>query len=229
MEKTTAVAEKTDFAFLFGLILTCFFVSGFTGLVYQILWTRMIVKIIGSAPFSISIVLTVFMGGLGWGSYLAGKRIDTVKNPFTLIRIYGGLELVIALYGLAFPFLLVFFKPLFSLLYNHLFAHFWLYNLITFAGCAVLLIIPVTCMGATLPVLCRFFVTRLDIVGTHIGRLYGLNTIGAAFGSLICGFWLINALGVWGSLAVAVLLNTSIGIVCLRSAGKKMRPPAGEG
>lgn len=201
--------------FLFTLILICFFISGFTGLVYEILWTRMIVKVIGSAPFSVSIVLTVFMGGLGWGSYLAGKRIDRVKNPLTLVRIYGVLELIIAAYGLIFPLLLIVFKPVFSILYSRLFSYFWVYNLITFVGCCILLIIPVTCMGATLPVLCRFFVTRIDAVGTHIGRLYGLNTIGAAFGSLICGFWLIQYLNVQGTLILAVCLNSLIGMICL--------------
>ena len=51
------------------LVLVCFFFSGLTGLIYEILWTRMIVKIIGGAPFAVSIILTVFMGGLGLGSY----------------------------------------------------------------------------------------------------------------------------------------------------------------
>jgi len=50
------------------LILVCFFLSGLTGLIYEVLWTRMIVKIIGGAPFAVSIILTVFMGGLGLGA-----------------------------------------------------------------------------------------------------------------------------------------------------------------
>ncbi len=208
------------FSFLFPLLLTCFFISGFTGLVYEILWTRLIVKVIGSAPFSVSIVLTVFMGGLGLGSYLAGKKIDKIRNSLTLVRIYGGLELVIAVYGLIFPLLLVLSKPLFSLLYNQLYSYFWMYNLVTFFGCFILLLVPVTCMGATLPVLCRFFITSVDTTGANIGRLYGLNTIGAAFGSLICGFWLIDLFGVWGALVTAVFLNTAIGTVCLIFARK---------
>jgi len=59
------------------LVLVCFFFSGLTGLIYEILWTRMIVKIIGGAPFAVSIILTVFMGGLGLGSYLAGQSCLT--------------------------------------------------------------------------------------------------------------------------------------------------------
>lgn len=200
---------------LFILILGCFFISGMTGLIYEILWTRMIVKIIGSAPFAVSIVLTVFMGGLGLGSFLAGKTIDRIKSPLALIKIYGILEIVIGAYGLLLPLLLIFFQPLYSFLYNHLFDYFLGYNLLTFVGCSLLLIIPVICMGATLPVLCRFFVSSISNVGTHVGRLYGLNTIGAAFGSLLCGFWLINLLGIWNTLAFAICLNMLIGIVTI--------------
>ena len=199
------------------LVLTCFFFSGVTGLIYEILWTRMIVKVIGAAPFAVSIVLTVFMGGLGVGSYLASRTIDRIKQPLRLVRIYGILELAIGAYGLAIPFLLRAFTPLYAVVYNRLFSHFMLYNLLTFIGCSLILCIPVICMGATLPILCRFYVTRLSHLGTHAGRLYGLNTIGAALGAFLCGFWLIHYLGMPGTLILAVLINGIIGILCLRA------------
>ncbi|MFC1532525.1 fused MFS/spermidine synthase [Thermodesulfobacteriota bacterium] len=210
-----AKGSKGPASRLFALILCCFFISGLTGLTYEILWTRMIVKIIGSAPFAVSIVLTVFMGGLGLGSYLAGRSIDRIKNPLKLIMLYGILELIIGAYGLILPLLLTLIKPVYAILYNQLFGYFLGYNLITFAGCFILLIIPVTCMGATLPVLSRFFITTISRVGTQVGRIYGLNTIGAAAGSILCGFWLINFIGVWGSLIFAIVLNGIIGIVCI--------------
>ena len=196
-------------------VLICFFLSGITGLTYEILWTRMIVKLIGGAPFAISIILTVFMAGLGLGSYIAGRYIDQVKNHLNLVKIYGVLELVIGFYGLLLPLLIMAFKPLYAIVYNQLFNYFMLYSFLTFLGCALLLVIPVICMGATLPILCRFYVTSLSHLGTHTGRLYGLNTIGAAVGSLLCGFWLINLLGVWGTLIFAVLINCAIGIFCI--------------
>ncbi len=197
------------------LILICFFLSGLTGLIYEILWVKMIVKIIGCAPFAVSIVLTIFMGGLGLGSYLASRTIDRIKEPMKLVKIYGLLELAIGAYALALPVLLVVFRPLYALVYNHLFDHFMIYSFLTFIGCAILLCIPVICMGATLPILCRFYVTKLSHLGTHAGRLYGLNTIGAALGALICGFWLISLLGIWGTLIFAVLINSMIGLFCL--------------
>ena len=197
-------------------ILACFFLSGMSGLVYEILWTRLLVEIIGGAPFSVSIILTVFMAGLGFGSYLAGRHIDRIKTPSTLIKLYGTLELVIGLYAGLVPVLLSAFKPLQSLIYNNLYAHFLAYHLLTFLLCAVIFFVPVVCMGATLPVLCRFYVDRMARVGAHAGRLYGLNTIGAAAGSLMCGFWLIQWWGVPGAMAFAVATNSVIGLACLR-------------
>jgi spermidine synthase len=200
---------------MFLLILACFFLSGLCGLIYEILWIRLIVKVIGSAPFSVSIVLTVFMGGLGLGSYIAGQFIDRITSSRSLVMLYGLLELVIGIYALLVPELLNAVLPLQTALYNRLYAHFIIYNLFTFLICAAVLWLPVTCMGATLPILCRFYVSRLNHLGTHAGRLYGLNTIGAAVGSVLCGFWLINHWGIPGTLKLAVGINLTIGLGCL--------------
>jgi spermidine synthase len=210
------------------LVLVCFFLSGLTGLVYEILWTRMIVKVIGGAPFAVSIVLTVFMGGLGLGSFVASRIVDRIKEPLKLVRIYGILELAIGGYCLVLPVLLVVFRPLYAVVYNQLFRHFVLYNLLTFVGCLVLLCAPVICMGATLPILCRFYVRRLSHLGAHAGSLYGLNTIGAALGALLCGFWLIDVLGMWGSLFLAVAVNVLIGSVCVVAGYRGRIEPIGD-
>jgi spermidine synthase len=222
-KKTRTTAPPTA---LFAFILGCFLVSGLTGLTYEILWTRLIVEIIGSSPFAVSIVLTVFMAGLGVGAYAAGRIIDRVKEPRRLVRIYGILELSVGAYGLLLPVLLEFFKPVSAVVYNRLFDHTLAYHLITFVGCGLVLIIPVTCMGATLPILSRFFVTSLSRVSTHVGRLYGLNTIGAALGSVLSGFWLINLLGVQGTLLVAVLSNALIGAACILAGARMQRGAA---
>ena len=197
------------------IVVICFFLSGLTGLIYEILWTRMMVKIIGAAPFAVSIVVSVFMGGLGLGSYLASRFIGRIKDPLKLVYVYGVLEIVIAAYCMAFPIFLSAFQSIFAPLYNQLFSHFMLYSVLTFLGCSLLLIVPATCMGATLPILCRFYVKNLGHAGNRVGRLFGINTIGAAAGSLLCGFWLIDWLGIWGSQVLAVLVNATIGLTCI--------------
>ena len=208
---------------IFLLMLSCFLISGLTGLIYEVLWTRMIEQIIGTSPFAVSIILTIFMAGLGLGSFIAGKTVDRIKKPEKLIRTYGLLELGIGVYGFALPLLLMLLKPIYAILYSNFFNQFIAYNLLTFIG-IFLLILPVTLMGATLPVLVRFFITSLSGVSGHVGKLYGLNTIGAAAGSLLCGFWLINLFGIWGILYLAVALNAVIGGVCIlvsrKQAGK---------
>lgn len=206
------------------LVLTCFFFSGVTALIYEVLWTRMIVTVIGGAPFAVSTILTVVMGGLGLGSYLASRWTDRISPPGKLIRLYGILELAIGLYCLALPLLLEALRPLCAVIYNQLFAHLLLYNFLTFLVCAALLLLPTICMGATLPLLCRFSVSSLSHLGGHTGKLYGINTLGAAFGALLCGFWLIEKLGVRGTLATAVAANVAIGIACLFAGGTMGTP-----
>ncbi|MFO7569174.1 MAG: fused MFS/spermidine synthase, partial [Smithellaceae bacterium] len=204
------------------LVLVCFFLSGMTALIYQIVWMRFISRVVGGAPFAVSTILVVFMGGLGLGSYLAGRVADRIAGH-RLISTYGFLELVIGLYALFVPLLLWVLKVFYASFYDHLFEYTLFYNLLIFAGTLLVLCVPAVCMGATLPILCRFYVGHLDELGTNSGRLYGLNTIGAAAGSLLCGFWLIASLGVWGAMILAIVLNVGIGLVCIQ-AGYKQKP-----
>ena len=204
------------------LMLTCFFLSGLTALIYEIVWMRFISKIIGSGPFAVSTILVVFMGGMGLGSYISSRKADRIKET-SLIRIYGVLELAIGLYGLLVPSLLMLFEKFFSFLYNNFYEYTIFYNFLVFSASLVLLGIPVVCMGATLPLLCKYYVRNLSHVGTNSGRLYGLNTIGAAAGSLLCGFVLLNNLGIWGTMILAVSINCAIGFSCL-AAGYKAAP-----
>lgn len=205
------------------IVLVCFFSSGISGLIYQILWTRMIVKVIGGAPYAISIILTIFMGGLGLGAYLVSKNIDRIKETERLLKTYGLLELAIGIYAVAIPLLLKAFLPLYSILYNQLYDHVFFYNFLTFVGVSIILCIPVICMGATLPILCQFYVSSLSHLGTHVGRLYGLNTIGAAVGALLCGFWLVEYWGITFTLLFAVLINCLVGVFCV-FVGSKLSP-----
>src|SRR6476619_1384945 len=99
MPKSKAVrsADRQNVAWA---ILLCFFASGMSGLVYQVVWVRELVLVFGATTFAVSTVLTAFMGGLALGSYYFGRRSDTVARP---LRLYGLLEIGIGIYGLAVP------------------------------------------------------------------------------------------------------------------------------
>ncbi|MCF8110771.1 MAG: fused MFS/spermidine synthase [Desulfobacteraceae bacterium] len=204
-------------------ILVCFFLSGMTALIYQIIWMRLISRVVGAAPFAVSAILVVFMAGLGLGGYVAG-RMSSRWHGIGLVRVYGVLEIATAVYAFFVPALLLLSGGIYGILYNNFYEHTLVFNFFVFAGALLLLGFPTICMGATLPILCRFYVSSLAHLGTHAGRLYGLNTFGAALGALVCGFWMISTLGIWGSMLVAVLINATIGLTCIL-----IRPAAATG
>ena len=200
---------------LSGFVAGCFFFSGAAGLVYEVIWVRLIDKIIGSAPFAVATVLSVFMAGLALGSYLSGRIVDRFTRRGALLCMYGLLEIGIGICALLVPFLIHAIQPIYQSIYDRLLNHFWCYPLAAFVGCVFILIVPTALMGATLPVLCRFYVTRLNHIGARTGWLYGLNTIGAALGVVLCGFVLIKSMGVFMSLMLFAGINGVIGLSCI--------------
>src|SRR5918997_1678287 len=92
-------AYSTSSLWLIGL---CFILSGATGLIYEILWARMLGLVFGATTFAISAVLAAFMGGLALGSAWAGKLAARIERP---LRVYGLIEIGIALYAVAVPWL----------------------------------------------------------------------------------------------------------------------------
>src|SRR5581483_11086045 len=99
-------------AILLGLV---FFVSGASGLIYEVAWSRTLRLVVGSTTLSHTIVLTAFMGGLALGAWLAGRRIDRSTRP---LQIYAILELAIGAYGLLLPFVVKAAEPLLGALYR---------------------------------------------------------------------------------------------------------------
>src|SRR5438477_7723993 len=80
-----------------------FFFSGATGLVYELLWVRILYQAFGSTIQSITTVVAAYMGGLGLGAWLLGRKADRHARPAAL---YGWLEIAIGAFGLASPFVL---------------------------------------------------------------------------------------------------------------------------
>ncbi len=190
-------------------ILTLLLLSGSCGLIYEVLWMKLLTLVIGNTIFSITTVLSAFMGGLALGSFLGGRLLDRFKNP---LRIYAILEAGIGAYALVLPLAIAATAPLFRLVYQALDPSFYTLGLLRFLVCGSILLVPATLMGATLPVLCRYFAAQRDDPGWTVGLLYGVNTSGAVLGSLVGGFFLIPTLGTTWTIYVAALLNLSIAL-----------------
>ncbi|MEL6177776.1 MAG: hypothetical protein AAFS10_02435, partial [Myxococcota bacterium] len=85
------------------LIFVFFFFSGASGLVFEVIWSRMLSRVFGSTTFALSALLTAFMTGLALGSELLGRRARHIRRPLLW---YGALEIGIGLYALLVPVLL---------------------------------------------------------------------------------------------------------------------------
>lgn len=182
------------------------------GLIYEVVWMRMLTVIFGNTVFATSTVLAVFMAGLALGSFYFGRLIDKRAN---VLRLYGILEIGIGGYALLLPVLLSAVTPFYIWIYRSFGTGYYLLGLIRFVVSFCLLLWPTICMGATLPVLTRYFAASQKRLGKDVGLLYGLNTFGAVLGCFASGFLLIQILGVKQTAYLAALLNIIIGIIVL--------------
>ena len=190
-----------------------FICSGASGLIYEVIWMRQLTLIFGSTVFATSTVLTAFMAGLALGSYYFGRKIDeSTQSP---LRIYALLEAGIGAFCLVWPLILAALGAIYVLIHRHVTSEFYTLSLIRFVLTFGVLLIPSTLMGGTLPVLTRFFVKRLEQLGTNIGILYALNTFGAVIGTVAAGFFLIEALGVRWTLGVGIAINFAVAAIAL--------------
>ena len=206
-------------------VLSLFFLSGLCGLIYEIIWIRLLRLVMGNTVFSVSTVLTAFMGGLALGSYVAGRLIDRRGHP---LKIYGILEGLIGLYCIAIPGIIAATQPLYRFLYQDVQTSFLLFSFLRFLICSGILLVPTTLMGATLPVLSKYFVRQADQLGWTIGKLYAINTFGAVIGAAGTGFALIPTLGVQRTLYAAVAINLAIALSVLLMVRRTSAPAASE-
>ncbi len=203
------------------VILVCFFASGVSGLVYQVVWVRELVLVFGATTFAVSTVLTAFMGGLALGSYYFGRRSETVERP---LRLYGLLEIGIGLYSLAVPLIFAALPGVYHYFWRWQLSFFAL-SILRFVFATLVLIVPTALMGATLPVLSSFYVRDVGRIGLRVGSLYALNTFGAVLGAAATGFVLIPSLGMTAATTTAASMNVLLGVVALTVSRKAERTP----
>lgn len=185
------------------LVPAIFFLSGAAGLVYQVVWTKELVLQFGVTAHAVSTTVSVFMLGLALGSWVFGRVADRVRRP---LAAYALLELGIAASALVSLALLR--------AVDALVASSWIPELggpgiaaIRTLGTFLVLVVPSTLMGGTLPMLAKELVTNGGTAGRSVGVLYGLNALGGAAGSVLTGFVTIGWLGLRASLLVGVGLN----------------------
>ena len=181
-----------------------FLISGFAALIYQIVWQKALFTAFGVNIESVTIIVSIFMFGLGIGSILGG--ILSTKYPFLLPQFFLIFEVLIGLFGImSLPLIkIVSYAPV----HNSLFK----ISLATFS----LLCFPTMLMGATLPILVSYLHVHDKNIGKSVGKLYALNTIGSAIACFITAGLFFVLFGKQTTVIIAALCNFSVGYLVYR-------------
>ncbi len=205
--------RQLDAAGQFRLALLLFFGSGLCALAYETVWVRQLVFSYGISIYAVSAVLSAYMFGLSVGAYLVGRRTRRIRNP---LRVYAWFEIGIITYNCALYFVLRDLLPyLYSVGYGFLTDAPAALNLARFLVTFLLLAVPTGLMGGTLPVLASLLRHGEARVGTSVGWLYGINTLGGVAGTALAGFWLLGDLGIFRTTLVALTFNVIIAFAAL--------------
>jgi predicted membrane-bound spermidine synthase len=175
-----------------------FAASGFSALVYQVAWQRVLTQAIGSDAISVVLVVTTFMACLGLGAELARRLLSRPGLPLALA--YAAIEFAIGVYGVASVPLLRHVNALWAAADHSSLAADAVINFLVLAP-------PIIGMGMTTPLIVQLAKNRLHDLGRTVGLLYGLNIFGAAVGALATGLVLIEWLGLRGVTILAAFVN----------------------
>src|SRR6185503_12829367 len=176
-ERPLARAYSSSTILLIGI---CFIASGASGLIYEILWARMLGLVFGATTLAVSTVLAAFMGGLALGSALAGKLAHRIRKP---LATYGLMEIGIATYALLVPLLFRWIDHVYALIWQQLHPGYFTFSLWRFVLSSLVLLVPTTLMGATLPVLAAALVRSSRADSNAVSKLYACNLAGAILGT----------------------------------------------
>ena len=196
-------ASITDSAMVTRRLAPLFFVSGVAALVYQICWQRLLFASFGIDIDSVTIIVSVFMLGLGLGALVGGDLAD--RWPRLALPFFALSELGIGVFGLFSPYLIRTTGDLFVA------APHWQVLVANF----LLLLIPTSLMGATLPILVAHVTRAWGNVGKSIGLLYQVNTFGAAIGTAVVGFAWFLLFELDTAIRAAAVLNILVSMLTL--------------
>ena len=187
------------------VLFVCIFLSGFTALVFQVVWQKYLAQILGSEARSISLVVAIFLFGLATGYRIWGQLTKKTWPRHQLLKIYGCIEIAIGLYAIFFPIGFDKVRQTIHLLPDALFMDFFL--------TLTLLFFPTFLMGASIPLLTVILPKNSDEINRVHAKIYGINTLGAFFGVVLASFYLIPHWGLFMSMGLFGACNILIGIV----------------
>ena len=191
--------------------------SGATGLVDQLCFSKYLSYVVGSTAHAVSAVLSAFMTGLALGAFLGGRYSLKVKRPLVA---YGVLELVVAVTVALSPAAFQALAPLYAAIARSAPGSLALLSAARWLGALIIVVVPTTAMGATLPLLSRLLPSSADDVSAslrerRLGALYAANTAGGALGALLAAYAILPLLGMSATVVASALGSATIGALAL--------------
>jgi predicted membrane-bound spermidine synthase len=203
------------------LALVAFFLSGFAALLYQVLWQRLLVLFAGADVHAVTIIVAVYMVGLGLGSFLGG-RLGTRLDGRGSLWAFVAAEVGIAMFALSSKWL---FYDVLYVRVRHLGETRVLGAVVLFLS----LLWPTLLMGVSLPLLARALTTRVALAGHVIGSLYGWNVLGAATGAFVGTWLLLPRFGLERSLSIAAAVSLTCAALAVTLAFQPTSAPTTAG
>jgi len=191
-------------------LLALFFASGASGLIYEIVWMRLLSLTMSVTVYAVTTVLCAFMAGLALGAAIAGRVAHRVRRP---LLAYGVVEIVLAGVALVTPTLLFHLGPIYAEIHAAFGGGGPGFAIARFLLAFGVLLVPSTLMGTTLPLLSRAVIQNTAVVGRGAGALYAVNTLGAVAGCVAAGFILIPNLGLSLTNGFAASVSLAVGVV----------------
>ena len=189
------------------ILALAFAISGFTALIYEVVWSRSLQLIFGSTIYAVSTILTTFFIGFALGSYLFRNLADSYNNP---VRLFAVIQIGIGIYALIILWLFKAIVPLYLAL---------TIPVLRFLLLFLILILPATLFGAIWPIVNKAYINT-DKIGKDSGKLYSWNSLGSFLGPLAAGFILIPLIGIIETSFLVSLINISLGIIIFLRGGK---------
>ncbi len=185
------------------------FGSGACALVYQVVWLRELRLVFGASSAATATVLGIFMGGLGLGGAILGRRVDRMKTP---LGFYSKLELSIAVIAALTPFIIAGSRMVYLATGGSVSLGLVGATLVRLLLSTLVLGVPTFLMGGTLPAASRSVVTEEDLSRRNLAVLYGANTLGAVLGAFVSTFWMLEVFGTRNTLWLACAINVLIAL-----------------
>lgn len=200
------ISKKIMLAALIGIGL-----SGATTFIYELVWIRLLSSVIGSSTYSFTLMLAAIITGITLGSWIVHTKVDKMKSP---LLVFGVLELLLAfvmilsiLFYERIPYYFTLFRSSLTLTASA----YGLYQFFKMIICLLLMLVPSTIIGMTLPIITGFLTRNIKTVGTDIGKVFAVNTIGGVVGAVLTGLVFIPFMGTRTTYEIGILINILIG------------------